>query len=75
MKPNQEQERPCLTRRQFLLASGSATLTTVLLPSLPGLLSRAEAVPATLASYPKKKDREGQRPEDGQARLLQIPLR
>lgn len=55
MKPNQEQERPCLTRRQFLLASGSATLTTVLLPSLPGLLSRAEAVPATLASYPKKK--------------------
>ena len=55
MKTNPEQERPCMTRREFLLASGSVTLTTVFLSSLPGVLGRAEAVPATLATYPKKK--------------------
>ena len=55
MKSDQAQERPCMTRRQFLLASGSVTLTTVFLPSIPGLLGRAEAVPATLTKYPKKK--------------------
>lgn len=55
MKKNQEQERLCMTRREFLLTSGSATLTTVVLSSLPGALGRAEAVPATLTKYPKKK--------------------
>lgn len=44
-----------MTRRQFLLASGTVTLTTVFLPSISGLLGRAEAVPATLTKYPKKK--------------------
>ena len=55
MNSDQAQERPCMTRRQFLLASGTVTLTTVFLPSISGLLGRAEAVPATLTKYPKKK--------------------
>lgn len=45
-------ERPCLTRREFLLASGGATATTILFLSLPGV---GEAVPARMARYPEKK--------------------
>ena len=47
-------ERPCLSRRQFLLTSGGVTATTVFLSFLPGV-SRAQAVPAKLAKYPRKK--------------------
>ncbi len=46
--------RACLTRRQFLLASGGVTATTILLSSLPGS-SKAQDVPAKLARYPRKK--------------------
>ncbi len=44
----------CLTRRQFLLASGGATATTILLLTLPGF-PKAQTVPARLTRYPKRR--------------------
>ncbi len=46
-------ERPCLTRRQFLLTSGGAAATSVLLLSVPGLANAA--VPARTTRYPEKR--------------------
>ena len=45
-------EGSCMTRRQFLLAGGSATVT-VLLTTLPGF-KNALAVPARVTKYPRK---------------------
>ncbi len=47
-------EKGCLTRRQFLLASGGASVTTILFVTFPGS-PKAEAVPARLIKYPRKR--------------------
>ena len=51
MEQELTQSKPCMTRRDFLLFGGKATVTTMVLLSLPGF---AEAVPAQLAEYPRK---------------------
>ncbi len=47
------EERPCLGRRQFLMVSGSAAVTTVVLSSIPGM-AWAKGIKARVAKYPRK---------------------
>lgn len=53
MEQELTQHKPCMTRREFLLFGGKATVTTMVLLSLPGF-TNAQAVPARLAKYPRK---------------------
>lgn len=45
-------ERACISRREFLLASGGGVASTVIFLSMPGL---AEALPARMTKYPEKR--------------------
>lgn len=54
MEDREELEKPSLTRRGFLLTGGAATITTVMLTSVPGM-AWAKGLTARVAKYPKKR--------------------
>ncbi|MDH3973712.1 MAG: arsenate reductase (azurin) small subunit [Deltaproteobacteria bacterium] len=50
---NSKNDDRCISRRAFLIGSGAAVATTVLLNNIPGL--EGKAIAAEVTTYPKKK--------------------